>query len=773
MSTQQTAAPEGRPEAEERPDERPVILSVAFPYAPVGECAIGGAEVILSGIEAALPRLGFRSVVVAHAASKPHGRLYPTAVPEGEITEAVRAATEASQQRQIDRALAENPTALVHMHGLDFHCYRIPAHLPVLVTLHLPPAWYPEAIWSLPANYQFVCVSKTEREACPERVRDRILVVANGVPLPDAVTLRTEGRYALMLSRICAEKNIHTALDAARLAGISALVAGEVFPYGAHQRYYAEEIQPRLTGSGHSHTARTHNAAVQAEARFLGPVSGAAKARLLARAACLLLPSLAPETSSLVAMEALAAGVPVIAMASGAVPEIVEDGRTGFLIRPEPGTGPAAARALADAIGRLPLLNRSTCRIVAEQRFSLDPMLETYGELYRRFALKPPYPPAARAAEIPASAQNPRPAPAAPPSSVEVLTSAEALDALVPEWTALWTQDPNATPFQHPAWLRPWWRQFGPEGQLHAFTLRDAVAEPGSPTQRLRGFLPTYIYHQPITGERQLLLLGAGTSDYLDGIWSADPSHLADQALHHLLAAPGEWDIATLHQLRAGTPLLLAWRKYEMTAGEAEPCSLIDTGKDLPAKVRANVGRYRRRAQATGSLQCSVAGMAEEALDTFEHLVQLHCERWELRGEAGVLTDARVLAHHREAVPSLLAAGLLRLFRLTLNGEVIGALYALADAPNRTRRSLYLYLIGFDTRFAELSPGTLLLHEVWRYAREHGFARIDLLRGGESYKQLWGAASKPTYALQFTSPTQGQREADPSATLRDDKRNQS
>ena len=53
----------------------PVILSVAYPFAPVGPAAVGGAEVVLSHLEAALPSLGFRSVVVAHAASRPVGRL--------------------------------------------------------------------------------------------------------------------------------------------------------------------------------------------------------------------------------------------------------------------------------------------------------------------------------------------------------------------------------------------------------------------------------------------------------------------------------------------------------------------------------------------------------------------------------------------------------------------------------------------------------------------------------------------------------------------------
>ncbi|MGI4826668.1 MAG: glycosyltransferase, partial [Janthinobacterium lividum] len=431
----------------------PVILSIAYPYAPIGSNAVGGAEVILSQIEAALPSLGLQSVVVAHAGSQPRGRLYPTTVPAGEITEAFRAAVEDSQQQAIDRALAENPVALVHLHGLDFHRYRFPAHLPVLVTLHLPPAWYPESIWSLPPNFHLLCVSETQKQACPESVRDRLDVVPNGVPLPDTSALRPAGRYALMMARICEEKNLHTGLDAARLADMPAMLAGEVFPYEAHQRYFAEQIEPRLNHSGNAHQSRAGEPSPShADARFLGPVTGAAKSRLLARAACLLLPSLAPETSSLVAMEALAAGVPVIAMASGAVPEIVEHGRTGFLLSPQLGSGAEAAQAMADAIARLPEIDRRLCRSVAEERFGLDRMLQTYRTLYQRYALQGLSPIANindSKIDLSAAAHTSVPAVA---TTAALLTTAEQLTALAPAWTRLWNHDPRATPFQHPAW---------------------------------------------------------------------------------------------------------------------------------------------------------------------------------------------------------------------------------------------------------------------------------------------------------------------------------
>ena len=334
------------------------VLSVAYPFAPVGPHALGGAKQVLTSLEEALVARGIRSVVAAREDSAPGGQLFPTSMVSGTLTPEAQAAVTSAHQRSIDRALESGRVDLVHMHGIDFHRYRLPRELPVLATLHLPPSWYPEEIWDLPANYQLQCVSDSQRRACPPHARARVAVVGNGVP-PNP-RREPKGGYALLLSRICPEKNLHSGLDAAKLAGVDAVLAGEAFPYPDHLAYMEREIRPRLGP----------------HARWAGPVHGEEKQKLLAGARCLLLPTLAPETSSLSAMEALAAGTPVVAYPSGALPEIVEHGRTGFLVRD--------LEEMSRAIRRSGEIEPAECRQVAAERFSLPAMAEGYLALYAR-----------------------------------------------------------------------------------------------------------------------------------------------------------------------------------------------------------------------------------------------------------------------------------------------------------------------------------------------------------------------------------------------------
>jgi CelD/BcsL family acetyltransferase involved in cellulose biosynthesis len=84
-----------------------------------------------------------------------------------------------------------------------------------------------------------------------------------------------------------------------------------------------------------------------------------------------------------------------------------------------------------------------------------------------------------------------------------------------------------------------------------------------------------------------------------------------------------------------------------------------------------------------------------------------------------------------------------------LEGKIIAVFYGMADPRQRKNRSIYYYLNGFDLEYKDLSPGTLLLALALEEARKEGAEGIDLLRGGEEYKELWGAEYRPTYALEY------------------------
>jgi glycosyltransferase involved in cell wall biosynthesis len=336
------------------------ILSVGFPLTPVGDDAVGGSEQILTQLDAGLVRHGHRSVVVACEGSTTCGELVASPRWDGELYDGVRQWGQRQHRIAVEEALRKYPVDLIHMHGLDWHRYLPAPGVPLLATLHLPPSWYPEHVLRMQRPGTYVsCVSRTQRQETwiPHLPT---AVVENGVPVDRLSTRIRKRPFVLALGRICPEKGLHLALDAARSADAACILGGEVYRYPAHIEYFERDIRPRL----------------DARRRFLGPVGLARKRRLMAAAQCLLVPSLVPETSSLVAMEAIACGTPVIAFRSGALPEVVEHGRTGFIVDDE--------RQMADAIHAARSLDSEECRHVARTRFSSERMIREYLELYTR-----------------------------------------------------------------------------------------------------------------------------------------------------------------------------------------------------------------------------------------------------------------------------------------------------------------------------------------------------------------------------------------------------
>ncbi len=329
------------------------VLTVAYPFAAMGPDAVGGAEQVASALDFALVAAGHESVVIASEGSTIAGRLNSVPSVTGEIDAEVRAGQHARVREAI---AAESDVDLVHMHGIDFFDYLPDAGPPVLATLHLPPDWYPPAIWNGRASLN--TVSAAQHRACPPSAR-WVGTIANGVPLVAARHARRS--FALMLGRICPEKGQHLALRAAYAADVALLLAGVVYPYAAHQAYFRDQVRPLL----------------DARRRLIGPIGLARKRRLLSAARCVLIPSLAAETSSLVAMEAASCGTPVIAFRAGALPETVRDGITGFIVDDVDGM----VRALAD-LGRI---DPEVCRQEARTRFDVRRMTAEYLALYSQW----------------------------------------------------------------------------------------------------------------------------------------------------------------------------------------------------------------------------------------------------------------------------------------------------------------------------------------------------------------------------------------------------
>lgn len=335
------------------------VLSVSYPFAQVRPDVAGGAEQVLLMLDSALVRSGWQSIVVAPEGSRIEGTLVPVPPVRGRIDAEARSYVYELCRKAIRFAIRHWKVDLVHMHGLDFNEYLPDEGAPALVTLHLPISWYSHGALKTgrPLTF-FNCVSKSQMSACPEDV-EVISAISNGVPLEQFAARVSRRGYALSLGRICPEKGFHLAMDAARMSRTRHILAGAVFPYEAHEDYFASEIAPRIDNEW---------------CWFAGPVGMERKRRLIAGAGCVLIPSLAPETSSLVAMEALASGTPVIAFPNGALAEIVGHGRTGYLVKDK--------FEMCEAIAGIRSISRDEC-IAASRRFSSVEMSNSYLGLYQ------------------------------------------------------------------------------------------------------------------------------------------------------------------------------------------------------------------------------------------------------------------------------------------------------------------------------------------------------------------------------------------------------
>jgi glycosyltransferase involved in cell wall biosynthesis len=183
--------------------------------------------------------------------------------------------------------------------------------------------------------------------------------VYHGLPLTLYSCQEAKGDYLAFLGRISSEKRLDRAIDIATRSGMKLKVAAKVD--AADQKYFHEVIEPLLD-----------NPLVEC----IGEINDEGKQEFLGNARALLFPIDWPEPFGLVLIEAMACGTPVIAFGRGSVPELIEEGITGFVVDD-------VDQAVA-ALPKLQRFDRNRCRRVFEQRFSATRMTEDYLQIYRR-----------------------------------------------------------------------------------------------------------------------------------------------------------------------------------------------------------------------------------------------------------------------------------------------------------------------------------------------------------------------------------------------------
>lgn len=181
--------------------------------------------------------------------------------------------------------------------------------------------------------------------------------VYHGLP-KHLFTARAEtGKYLAVVGRISPEKRVDRAIRIALRSGIPLKIAAKVDK--PDREYFEQEIEPMLR---------------EQSIEFLGEISEPEKNELLGNAYALLFPIGWPEPFGLAMIEAMACGTPVIAYPFGSVPEVVDEGKTGFIVNDE---GEAVK-----ALQKVKALNRVVCRRVFEERFSAERMAREYLAVY-------------------------------------------------------------------------------------------------------------------------------------------------------------------------------------------------------------------------------------------------------------------------------------------------------------------------------------------------------------------------------------------------------
>ena len=330
------------------------IAVVAPPWTPVPPSLYGGIELVVDRLAVGFQQAGHEVLLFTTGDSTcPVPRKFVLAEAEGQ-----RIGMAVPELRHVMAAYdAVRDFDIVHDHTIMGPVYaeRFP-DLPVVTTIHGPFNDELTDLYSrIAGRVPIIAISHAQRKPVPHIPIAR--VIHHGLDVADFPFGAGDGGYCLFLGRMSPDKGAHRAIEAAEKAGFPLLMAAKMREAWEFE-YFEMMVKPHLTE----------------DIQYLGEVPHEHKLQLLAGARALLFPIRWNEPFGMVMIEALACGTPVLAFPEGAAPEVVDDGRTGFLCHDE--------TDMAQAIGRVDTLSRADCRAAVAGYFSTQRMVAEHIALF-------------------------------------------------------------------------------------------------------------------------------------------------------------------------------------------------------------------------------------------------------------------------------------------------------------------------------------------------------------------------------------------------------
>lgn len=341
------------------------ILQVAPLWERVPPPGYGGTEAVVSLLTDELVRMGHEVVLRASGDSLTLAVLfsvYPTSlrtadgIRDGSPYDWVHAAEAVASSCDFD---------IVHNHaGEPVMALAGLTHVPMLTTMHCLITPDTKFVWEHYDGH-YNTVSRAQARTVPPLEWPRYAgAVYNAIDVASFRFSEEKDEYLLCLNRVAPEKGTHLAIEAARRADRKLIIAGKVDR--VDREYYEAMVEPQLDGRN---------------VVFVGEADHNVKRDLYANAACLVNPICWEEPFGLVPVEAMASGTPVVAFSRGAMPELILDGETGFLVQD--------VDAMADALAKIETIDPARCRQHVEANFDVPVMVESYLRLYREIVGAP------------------------------------------------------------------------------------------------------------------------------------------------------------------------------------------------------------------------------------------------------------------------------------------------------------------------------------------------------------------------------------------------